>query len=219
MTPLKLIAFDLDGTLVHAFKAVAASINHALSRVGLPEESYLKIKRNVGWGEGALLHTFVGKDRLDEALGYYREHHAQALRDGGVRFLPGVRSTLIYLKRSGYTLTVATNRPKRFTRIILEELGLVKVFDGVFCPEDVKKPKPYPDMLLETMQKFGCPKESVLYVGDMTVDVETGQAAGVRTVAVMTGSSRRKDVELLKPYRMISRMSELQGIVDNYQVY
>ena len=55
MKDLKLIIFDLDGTLVDAYKAVSTSINHAFEEMGLEQVSHEKIKRSVGWGERVLI--------------------------------------------------------------------------------------------------------------------------------------------------------------------
>ncbi len=209
---MKLIIFDLDGTLVNAYRAVRSSINHTLKAMGFPLRSAAVIKSCVGWGDQHLLQGFVGKAKAGAALKIYRRHHAAALKTG-VRFLPGVQAMLIFLKRFGYQLAVASNRPTKFTLLILNILGARAYFDMVLCADKVQRPKPHPDMLMEIMRALKVKKEETLYVGDMTIDVITGKRARVRTVAVVTGSSPAAQLKQLKPWRVIDKMSRLKTII------
>ncbi len=212
---MKLIIFDLDGTLVNAYPAVYASINHTLKAMGLPPLSAAVIKSCVGWGDRHLLETFVGKAKGEAAIKIYRKHHAGALKTKtGVRFLPGARTILTFLKKAGYRLAVASNRPTEATLLILKILGARAYFDMVLCADKVKRPKPHPDMLMEIMRLLKVRKEETLYVGDMTIDVITGKRAKVRTVAVTTGSSTPAQLKQLKPWRVIDRMNRLKTIID-----
>ena len=78
---LKLIAFDLDGTLVDAFKAVTNSINHVLVTMGYPNQSHYSVKRAVGWGEGKLLVKFVGEENKQKAYKLYQDLGGSAKDD------------------------------------------------------------------------------------------------------------------------------------------
>ena len=209
---IKLIVFDLDGTLVDAYQAVAASLNHALTSFGYPALDDLTIKRSVGWGDKNLVSKFVSGQDIDRVLSVYRLHHRSALKSG-TKFLPGAKQLLGQLKNEGYQLGIASNRPSRFTHIILKHLGVQSDFAAVVCADQVAAPKPAADCLEKILKTCGVHPGDALYVGDMTIDIETGKNAGVRTVGVITGSSTEEEIKQLKPAWIIHHISELQNVL------
>jgi phosphoglycolate phosphatase len=211
MTP-KLIVFDLDGTLVDAYKPVARSLNYALAQKKYKTVPDAIIKRKVGWGDRNLLSNFVDPAHLDETLAIYRRHHKQALLSG-VKFLPGAKQVLVRLKKEGYKLAIASNRPTPFTRIILKRLNVLSLFTCVLCADKVKRPKPSGDLLRSLIQKFSLSPDQCLYVGDMTIDIETGHDARVRTIVVSTGSQTARELKALKPYAQMKNLRELVSLL------
>ena len=215
---IKAVIFDLDGTLVNAYPAVSESVNYTLKSLGLPCRSDTQIKRSVGGGDRKLMAHFVGEALAPQALAIYRPHHTKALHfKGAVKWLPGALGILKFLKGKGYKLAIASNRPTRFTRIILKVLGVSGLFDVVLCADRADKPKPYPDMLWAIAKRLRLETAEVLYVGDMTIDVNCAHAAGIRAVAVATGSSSRKELKDLKPWAFIDKMVGLKSIITKKQ--
>ncbi len=214
---IQLVIFDLDGTLVDAYQAVADSVNHTMAEIGRAPIDDATIKRTVGWGLRHLVETFVGRDDLGRALSIYRQHHARALKSG-TKWLPGARELVETLKSRGYKLAIASNRPMRFTHIILKHLKADRAFDHVLCADKVKRPKPAGEMLETILSRCSLSPDEALYVGDMTIDVETGRNAGVRTIAVLTGSSNRGEVASLKPFTIIDHVLEMTRTLDELEV-
>jgi phosphoglycolate phosphatase len=211
---IKLVIFDLDGTLVNAYPAVARSVNYTLDSLGFARRSHDEIKRSVGGGDRKLMAHFVGEKLADKALSIYRPHHTQALKvKGAVKLLSGAGGILNFLKAKGYKLAIASNRPTKFTRIILKVLGLLPLFDVVLCADKVDRPKPYQDILWAIARRLKVDRQEVLYVGDMTIDVDCARRAGVRVVAVATGSSSKKELKNLKPWYIIDKMVMLKSII------
>ena len=211
---ITLVIFDLDGTLVDAYKAVVCSVNYTLTQMNCALVDDATIKRRVGWGDRHLIGTFVREQNIDRALSIFRQHHARALK-GGTTFLPGARKLLDELREKNYKLAVASNRPARFTHIILKHLNIQHVFDYVVCGDQVACPKPAADILEQALKKFSLTPKETLYVGDMAIDVETGNEAGIKTIAVLTGSSTREDIVRLKPFKIIKNVYEVAEIVGN----
>lgn len=208
----QLIVFDLDGTLVNSYPAIISSVNYTLRRFGLNGRSDSAIKRAVGWGDKALLVPFFGKQRLSAALKIYRKHHKKSLREKS-EFMPQAKRLLGYLDKKGYKLAVASNRPHRFSNILLKHLKIKKCFDYVLCKDQIKFGKPHPSILNKIMRRLKVSKESTLYVGDMAIDVRTGRRAKVKTFAVTTGSSTIIELGREKPDFISRNLSKLFKIL------
>lgn len=210
---IKLIIFDLDGTLINAYPAVEETLNYTLQTFDLPCVDAETIKRTVGWGDRQLVQTFVGEERIDKAIEIYREHHADALLRGS-SLLPGALRLLKFLKKQGYRLAVASNRPKKYSLIVMEHLKIFSFFECVLCGDELDRPKPYPDILLAILEKMHFEAAQAVFVGDMVIDIQTGRAAKIKTIAVTTGSCPLEELENANPWRIINRVDELENLLD-----
>jgi len=193
MKNIRLVIFDLDGTLIDAYKAIYQSLNFTVAKLGYPCQSISVIRRAVGWGDKNLLRPFVDAEDLASALAVYRKHHEKSLLRYS-RVFPQVKKLLASLKSKGYKLAVASNRPTKFSEILIRHLDLKKYFDFVLCADKLKKGKPHPEILKKIMKRFFIPPEQTLYVGDMAIDAQAGKGAAVRTVIVTTGSSNLSEI-------------------------
>ena len=208
MAGIKLIIFDLDGTLIDAYPAITASFNYAMQRLNYPQQEGRVIRRAVGRGDKGLLSPFVEPRDLTQALSLYRRHHQKALL-GESRLFPQVKKVLRYLKIKGYRLAVASNRPTKFSWILIRHLGLPKYFDYVLCADKLKTIKPHPEILKRIMHRLAAAASQTLYVGDMVLDAQAGRRAKINTVIVTTGSSSRGEIKKEKPWRIIPKISDL----------
>jgi HAD superfamily hydrolase (TIGR01549 family) len=205
----KVFIFDLDGTLVDAYPAIISSFNFTMTALGYRAEKDEVIKRAVGWGDTKLLEPFVSSKDLKIALSVYRRHHLHSLK-AHLRWLPEAKELLVCLKKKDRKVAIASNRPKRFTKIILKSLGAAKFFDKVLCADQLKFGKPNPLILQRLIKALGVSKQDVLYVGDMVIDVVTGKRAGVETAAVSTGSSTLQELKRAKPTYLFKDLTALR---------
>jgi phosphoglycolate phosphatase len=206
----KLFIFDLDGTLVDAYPAIIASFNFTMAKLGYPRKTCDRIRKAVGWGDLNLLKPFIRQEDLGRAISIYRKHHAQALVHG-VRLMPHAKQLLLCLKKKGFKLAIASNRPTRFTLLILRVLGIRRLFNRVLCGDRLKLGKPHPLILNILVRDLKTAKTDALYVGDMAIDVQTGKRAGIETAAVATGSSSWEELKKARPtylYRDLEQMKK-----------
>ncbi len=209
---LRAVFFDFDGTLADSYDAIAASVNHVRARHRLPALPEPEVRVHVGHGVGHLLDGTVPGGDTDRDVALYREHHPSVMREL-TRLLPGAISALDAMRQRGLLLGVCSNKPRAFTRELLDHLRVADRFAVVLGPEDVPRPKPAPDMLLAGLRRLEVAADEALYVGDMTVDIETARAAGVRVWVVPTGSDSRAALEAAEPDRILDSLTLLEALL------
>lgn len=206
---IKLVIFDLDGTLADAYEAIIKSVNFTLEVMGYPQARGNEIRRAVGWGDKRLIGAFVAEEDITRALAIYRRHHRWTLRRYS-RLLPFAQAALNSLKDNGFKLAIASNRPTEFTQIILNHLKIKKYFDYVLCADRLSAGKPHPEILQKIMRRLKSAPAQTLYVGDMTVDVQAGHNAKVKVIAIPTGSSSLLELKKSRPFGIIKNLSYLK---------
>lgn len=191
----RLIAFDLDGTLVDSSRDLATAVNRALPRVlpGTPALDLALVRGFIGEGATVLIRRcldHVGRSDVaaEPALEAFLEAYRGCLLDTTVLY-PGVGETLARLVRGPDppVLAVLTNKPGDLSRAILDGLGATPRFARVVGSGDGLPRKPDPAGLAALMAEFGAAPRSTALVGDSRVDVLTGRAAGVLTIGVDYG--------------------------------
>jgi phosphoglycolate phosphatase len=206
------VVFDFDGTLVDSYPAITASVNHVRGLYGLPPLSVSEVCRHVGRGADYLLKLTVPQGEVAANVAAYRAHHPSVVRSG-TQFLPGALESLRSLKQQGKHLGICSNKPSAFTRELVAYLEIAVYLDVILGPEDVARPKPAPDMLLLAIQRLHLTPDEVLYVGDMTVDIETARGAGVTVWVVPTGSEERDALVRARPDRLLTDLHQLPGLL------
>lgn len=212
MKDIRLIIFDLDGTLVDAYTAIIKSFNYSMRRLGYPRQIGSVIRRAVGWGDANLLKPFVKLKDLKKALLLYRRHHKKSLLKYSCLY-PKVEMVLGYLKDKGYKLAIASNRPTNFSWILIRQLRLDRFFAYVLCADKLKHGKPHPDILNRIRQRFSVRPSQTLYIGDMTIDAQAARRAKVKAIIITTGSSKRAEIKQERPQMIIRRIIELLKIL------
>jgi phosphoglycolate phosphatase len=207
-SPPKAILFDFDGTLADSYPAIAASVNHVRAAHGFPPLSVEEVKRHVGRALPYLLQHTVPGTNLETDAALYRAHHASVFAQG-THLLPEVGETLATLHARTIPLAVCSNKPVQFSRILVKQLGIGGFLTEVLGPEDARRPKPAPDMLLAALNRLKIEAKHALYVGDMTVDIQTARAAGVTVWVIPTGSDTLEALVAAKPDRILRHFSDL----------
>lgn len=197
---MRLVVFDLDGTLVDSAADLAASVNAALAAHGerrLPSET---IEGFIGDGARMLVARGLnavspraGEGRLDLVFASFLDHYRVHCLDRTTLY-PGVAEVLAELHRRGIALAVLTNKPRGFSEAILRGLGVRDLFSGLVGGDDLPTRKPDPEGLLRLVAAAGCRKDEVLLVGDLAVDVATARNAGVGACGVSWGFAASADL-------------------------
>lgn len=185
---VRVLMFDLDGTLIDSRLDLVHSVNATLRHMGRPELPHESIFKLVGSGAAILVQRALGQSATDEEsqrgldyfLSYYREH----MLDNTVVY-PGVREGLEILK--GRSLAVLTNKPVKFSQAILDGLGLSHYFRVVYGGNSFATKKPNPEGARMVLQDFDASPKEAMLVGDSEVDVRTARNAGTWCCGVSYG--------------------------------
>jgi len=182
------IVFDLDGTLIDSYEAIATSLNHARQAFGKPPMSIGEVRLQVGHGLESLIESWVDSEQVDRGVELFREKYTEVYSQA-TRLLPQVAATVENLLQLEIPMAVASNKPARFTAPILQGFGLDAAFKAILGPDTVGSTKPDPAMLTAAVAALALPREEVVYVGDMVLDVESADRAGLEVILLTGGSS------------------------------
>lgn len=216
----KLIAFDLDGTLVDSVPDLANAVNATLLELQLPMHEEQQVRRWIGNGAQLLIQRAlagnirgeVSADLFEKAYPPFLKHYADNLCIDSTLY-SGVIETLRALQQSGIVLVCITNKPAQFTTPLLEQLGLAEFFEGVFSGDTFVEKKPHPMPLLKAAESFDVMPEESLMVGDSINDIQAAIAAGFRSVCVDYGYAGEHDVYTMGADAVISNFSELNDFL------
>ncbi|HJN02044.1 MAG: HAD-IA family hydrolase [Nitrospinota bacterium] len=192
---MRLIIFDLDGTLIDSKNDIADSVNYTLKRLHLPSLQNSLIYSYVGNGVLPLLEKVIScsnkKSNLENALKVFRKHYEEHLLDS-TRLYPGVMEILKHF--SDVNMGLVSNKPERFVKKILKGLNVDCFFPVVIGGDTLKTKKPDPEGVNMIRNRFGADLHETVIVGDGGVDIETGKEAGIHTCGVSYGLRDRKEL-------------------------
>jgi phosphoglycolate phosphatase len=192
---IKLVIFDLDGTLIDSRLDLVHSVNAALRHIGRPALPDDVIASYVGDGAPILIQRALGGEAVGDAivrqglqffLSYYREHKLDH-----TTIYAGIKEALAVVQRTSNgkprKLAVLSNKPVGPSRAIVEALGLGPFFTQIYGGNSFATKKPDPEGARLLLEENGVHPEEAVIVGDSHVDVETGRSAGLWTVGVSYG--------------------------------
>jgi phosphoglycolate phosphatase len=208
---MNLVIFDLDGTLVDSKLDLVQSVNAARGLMDLAPISDQLVASYVGNGAPVLMRRALGPEAseaqvqrgLEFFLSYYRAHMLD-----NTRLYPGVKEALDQLRDAGAKMAILTNKPVRFSRSIVDGLGLRQHFFQVYGGNSFEQKKPDPIGIETLLGESGLARERTIMVGDSGVDVQTARNANVQACGVSYGFQPESFVEY-PPDFVVDELSEL----------
>jgi phosphoglycolate phosphatase len=189
---IKLVIFDLDGTLIDSRLDLIHSVNAMLRHLGRPDLPGDLVASYVGDGAPMLIRRALGdptdeklfNDALDFFLAYYKEHKLDH-----TTVYAGIPEALRQIRSNGKRrqMAVLSNKPVNPSRAIVEALGLAQFFTHVYGGNSFNTKKPDPMGIRAILNETGVSAVNALMVGDSSVDVLAGRNAGLATCGVTYG--------------------------------
>lgn len=188
---MRLILFDVDGTLVNSQGDILGSMAVAFERADLIAPSRADILSIVGLSLPEAMTRLAPGGPIDQLVEDYKTAYAQLRMTQPVEvsspLYPGARALLEALNREDETLLgVATGKSKRGLDGLIEQHGLRGMFVTQQCA-DFHPSKPHPSMVQTAMGEAGVSADRTVMIGDTSFDIDMGKAAGVRTIGVTWG--------------------------------
>lgn len=190
-TSIECVLFDLDGTLIDTAADFVKVVNLLLEEHDKPAISSESIHHTVSDGARALVKLAfdMEEDHQDfPALNqrlldlYYLQ-----LASTEATLYPGINELLIKLEQQEIPWGIVTNKPEKYSILLLEKLGLTERCGVLICPDHVTERKPHPEPILLACQKLGCGTERTVYIGDHIRDIQAAKNADVIAIAAAYG--------------------------------
>ena len=206
---MRLVVFDLDGTLIDTAGEIADAVNLTLAFFEMAQVDEQKVRQWIGHGTGWLMRQAWQQQRAidgDDQWGQVMQKFVHFYHDtAGSRSTPYpfVVETLSKLKELQVKCAILTNKEERFTSRVLDAHRMREHFDLVISGDSLPTKKPDPSGLQHCISELGASLGSTLFVGDSEIDIATARAADVVCWAVPYGYNMGRPIADCQPDRLI----------------
>tara|TARA_Y100000996_G_scaffold345228_1_gene283105 strand:+ start:84 stop:743 length:660 start_codon:yes stop_codon:yes gene_type:complete len=181
MIKIEAVLFDLDGTLLDSFPDFLISLQNMNIKNSSKEINESVVRANVSDGSSKLLKLVfdIDKDHKDfdeHKRNFLNEYEKNILMYGNL-FL-GVSDLLNFLLDKKIPYGIVTNKPRKYTEIILKKSSLLRQSKVVICCDDGFKSKPDPEGINHACNILGVPNSKCIYIGDHENDLNASLGAG-----------------------------------------
>ena len=214
----KLIAFDLDGTILNTLDDLCDSVNHVLEEFYFPKRTIEEVRKFVGNGVLKLIERAVPENTSNEViLQVFNRFSEYYLTHSAIKTKPydGVIDLFKELRKRGCKIAVVSNKIHPAVVSLCEEY-FPNLIDFSLGDDPVRPKKPNPEMLEYVLEQLNITKEEMVYVGDSEVDIETAVNAGVNYISVDWGFKTKEFLIEHGSINIASTMNELLKKIINY---
>jgi phosphoglycolate phosphatase len=213
---VRVLIFDLDGTLIDSKLDLALSINSMLEHMGRATLPHETIYGFVGNGAPVLVRRSLGEGATvadaERGLAYFLDYYRAHMLDNTVAY-PGVFEGLEMLK--GQPMAVLTNKPTRFSQAILDGLGLSHYFRFVYGGNSFERKKPDPMGVEKLLCDLSAAPREAMMVGDSEVDMRTARNAGIWACGVSYGLGA-EGLAAVPPDLMVDSLADLPACLNGH---
>ena len=209
---MRLVIFDLDGTLIDSEQHIVLAQGRAFAAHGLPAPSRAASLAVVGLSLREAFVALVGEEGPIDSLAdaYKAAWHEMAARpDYRETVYPGALETIAGLAaRDDVALGVATGKSKRGVERVLSALGWQGVFATIQTADDHPS-KPHPSMIIRALADVGAEPRDAVMIGDTGFDMAMAVAAGIEPLGVMWGFHEPQALRAAGATSLVASFDEL----------
>jgi len=227
MRTVRLVIFDIGGTIIEDNGEVIASFSAALTANGLAAGD-AELRELKGSSKRDVIKKFVerkwGKEdagnagRIRKAYADFRTELENRFSNGGVKPIPGAGPTFAWLKTHNIVCATTTGFYRSVTDRILSSAGWEGTFAANVCSDDVKDGRPAPFMIFRAMEAARIDDvRQVLNIGDTPLDLQAGHRAGVLgVIGVLSGIHEKERLLQESPSHLIASVADLPSLIESH---
>ena len=197
MKNYKYIFLDLDGTLTDPAEGITNSIMYSLKKFDIEVSDRTKLYKFIGPPLIDSFKEFYGfeQEKALKAVEYYREYfNVDGLYEN--KMYEGIEEVLKTLKLAGKTLVLATSKPEKFAKIILEHFGLIQYFDYVAGATMDGKINYKHEVIEHALNMCNQPDISqIIMIGDRKFDILGAKQFGIDSMGVLYGYGNKEELD------------------------
>lgn len=202
---MKLVIFDMDGTIVNTGDAISSTINFVRNKIGLDDLKNDIILKNLN---DPTVHSprffYQCDDYTPYQIELFESHYSQNCTKN-IKLYDGIDSLLQKL-HGKYKMCVATNAHTQFAHKILEHLEIKDYFDHIIGADMVQTPKPHPEMINNLIEICDTQKEHCIVIGDSLKDSMAAKGAGAYSITVNWGFTDHQENETIQEVKHLEQM-------------
>lgn len=214
---MKLVVFDLDGTLINSLEDLADSANWMLLQHGYPTHPVDAYRYFVGDGMRKLIERILPPEerndvRIEQCKAEFVAYYTIHMEDKTVVY-PGMIELLKELKDRGLKIAVATNKVHVAVAPLMAKYFPGIRFDSMIGQREGIPVKPHPQIMYDILKETDCQPSETLHVGDTATDMQLAHSAGVTPVGVLWGYRPLEELQEAGAKFIIEKPEELLGLV------
>ncbi|RFB81548.1 HAD family hydrolase [Methylovirgula sp. 4M-Z18] len=212
---MRLVIFDLDGTLINSAEMIVAAKREAFAAVGWPAPPRAELLGAVGLSVPENFRMLAGAEAPYEEMGAaYKAAWTRLLAAGaGHELFAGAAELIDRLSAApDATLGIATGNSRRGVARILAQYGWERCFATIQTAEDAPS-KPAPAMILHALQATGIAPSGTAMIGDTSYDMAMARAAGVQAIGVAWGYHEPDALRAAGAHDIVETFDELAALL------
>jgi len=216
--PLRVVAFDLDGTLLDSVNSIVNGVITCWDACGFPVPDKEQIRRIIGlpWEESIReLLPGAGENEFAQIKAYHAEvaNGVRPRPESQELVFPGIIEVLDQIDLSGYLLSVITSRSSGRLHELLDYNGIGERFI-ILKTTDNGPGKPSPFLMNQMLSELGIDKKDAVMVGDTTFDMLMARNAGTTAIGVTWGVHEAKELSEAGAQKIIDKVYNLPSAID-----
>ena len=205
---MRVILFDLDGTLIDSTEAILEGFEVAFKTFNKKPPAHSEIKKLIGLPLDVMFEKLgIEKNVVWDYVDTYKNHYRK-ISTQKTKLLPFTKEALTKAAKFA-RLGIVTTKTARYSKELLEYFDILDYFEVLIGREDVKNPKPHPEPILKAINKMNAQKEATWMIGDTCLDMVSAKEAGINYIGVKW---EYEDLDTMKKCAPILKENALEAI-------